>query len=188
MSRGLCREPAAAEGRIMPISVKMFSAIMAMAGFAVFVTFGLACFFNWTWPPLPSAFLPSALLGHRRRRRSFDIDKLYDEEMKRYHGGITWGRTQIEQKSLILLGKWMTEQQRKCCRDLGWFLVVGKHTGHVYCVCLGSAHVVRVTGKRFAFGIYLMDHPIGDMALAQKLIVETNEKFMLRRACRVEVL
>jgi len=107
--------------------------------------------------------------------------------MKTHGSSLYMVRFSEDEKAIILLKKWLSAQQRDYFDKLGWFLVVGEHTGHVYCVCMGSIYVVRVTGKRLAFGLYLMDHPNGDMALAQKLIVETNEKFMLTHACRAEV-
>jgi hypothetical protein len=86
-----------------------------------------------------------------------------------------------EARGKRLLGEWLSPEQRAQFDAHGYFEVVGCHTGTRYRIRYGSSANIEELDKQGRPAIGLCFVPIGqlvpgDVMLAQKIALETNEK------------
>jgi|SRR4051812_42189506 hypothetical protein len=89
-----------------------------------------------------------------------------------------------ERRSLKLMRTWLSDAQRKQLDSLGYFDVVGNHTGRRYRIRLGTSTNITeldrfghsVSGWCFVPAESL---PTGDVMLAQKIALENDEEAAL---------
>ena len=96
-----------------------------------------------------------------------------------------------EGRSLRLLRQWLSPEQRTRLAESGYFEVAGCDTGRRYRIFAGAAtNVCEVDGRgRPKLGLCFVprgDLPIGDVMLAQKIALETDERGALAVARRFE--
>ncbi len=93
-----------------------------------------------------------------------------------------WKRT--ERRANKLLRAHLSKRQLSTLDRHGWINVRGNHTGRLYRIdCGGCAHNIFSRGVNYCT---MMDAsaPVGDHLLAQKLLIETNERKFLKIAVR----
>lgn len=87
-------------------------------------------------------------------------------------------------RSMKLLKRYLTPYQRKSLKKRGYFIVTAQ-SGTRYRLCNHAhANTYRLRGNSpiHRYCISLVNVPVGDSLLAQKLMLETNEKKFLRIA------
>jgi hypothetical protein len=138
----------------------LFNQLVLGIGFSVSLTFGL----------LSAAF---DVAGHRSRRRN----------------SILLARSKPEDRAEALLNEWLCPEQRATLERHGYFEVRGCHTGKRYRIRRGrNMNIDEVSkegdlGPVWCFGP--VGHlPLGDVMLAQKLALETDEQATLAVANR----
>jgi len=89
-----------------------------------------------------------------------------------------------DQKAREFLRCWLTSEQMNSLLEEGSFAVEGSDTGNLYTIQYGRLSVRRNLDG-VCFGFYPRDRLCdADIALAQKLMLETNEPWVMSRACR----
>jgi hypothetical protein len=109
------------------------------------------------------------------------------ETVARYRACAARRRVKAEQKAIALLKEWLSPAQRAQYERDGHFEVMGSHSGKRYRIRRAghmnidelSEHGALVTIWCFGPDGYL---PVGDVMLAQKIALETNEKAALQVA------
>jgi len=97
-----------------------------------------------------------------------------------------------EKRSLKLMRKWLSADQRKQFDARGYFDVIGSHSGRRYRIRTGrSANICELdrfghTVARWCF-VPCEDLPIGDVMLAQKIALENDETSALSVARSFQV-
>ena len=94
-----------------------------------------------------------------------------------------------EQRGLKLLREWLSQEQLAQYDARRYFEVIGCHTGKRYRICHGNGanivelddHARPTTGWCFVPGEHLV---AGDVMLAQKIALETDERGALEKANR----
>jgi hypothetical protein len=94
-----------------------------------------------------------------------------------------------EERGLKLLREWLSREQRAQYDALDYFEVIGCHTGKRYRICHGiGANVFELddAGLRRAGWCFVLKDPLvaGDVMLAQKVALETDERGALAVANR----
>ena len=100
-------------------------------------------------------------------------------------------RFESEAKALKLLKEWLSPKQRACYERFRYFDVVGCDTGTRYRVHHGTQTNIEelgATGRHVCKWCFVPDGDLvaGDVMLAQKIALETNERSALsvaRRSC-----
>ena len=107
----------------------------------------------------------------------------------RSNPGFGWRSAEIEARSLKLLKEWLSEEQRRCYEERGYFEVIGCDSRTVYRI--HRARQMNVTqldrsGKPVCGWCFLPDGNLaaGDVMLAQKVALETDERGALAVANR----
>ena len=127
-------------------------------------------------------------LGHGQAARPYDIvRRALDDNL--YGTFFLPLSTDAETRSIELLKDWLTAEQRTQFESTGKFSVVGSESGDRYWIEDGSTsfNVVRIDGKtktgtqRYCF-VPKTTSAKGDVMLAQKIVLETNEPEALRVA------
>ena len=102
-----------------------------------------------------------------------------------------WGRgnEEAEQKARALLRRWLSPAQLEQYEKIGHFEVLGSDSGKRYCIHTHSQMNIDELderGARVAVWCFLPEGPlaIGDIMLAQKIALETNERAALAIANR----
>ncbi len=98
-------------------------------------------------------------------------------------------RSETNVRALTLLKKWLSPEQRACYERLGYFDVVGCDTGKRYRIHHGTQTNIEElghTGQRVCKWCFVPDGDLvaGDVMLAQKIALETNERGALTVAHR----
>ena len=94
-----------------------------------------------------------------------------------------------EERGLKLLREWLSQEQLAQFDANNYFEVIGCHTGKRYRICHGNGanivelddHARPTTGWCFVPGEHLV---AGDVMLAQKIALETDERGALEKANR----
>lgn len=114
-------------------------------------------------------------MRRRRAPRGWEIGKgdgmSYEDEI---------GEARI--RSMALLDLWLTTQQRYQLHKYGAFIVKGSHSGEEYVI--GDSPPYNVTKRDLLLMCFMpknLDFP-GDIMLVQKIMLENNEKEVLRVA------
>lgn len=106
---------------------------------------------------------------------------------------------QSERRALGLLKDWLSPEQLACYERFRYFDVIGSDTGTVYRIHHGSQTNIEElgsTGRLVCKWCFVPDGNLaaGDVMLAQKIALETNERgalsvanrsFVLYRGCRI---
>jgi hypothetical protein len=119
---------------------------------------------------------------------SFDLARLHARRRGRVAGQPS--KPEDEDKASALLNEWLRPEQRATLDRHGYFDVRGSHTGKCYRIRRGRNMNIDELGKNggqvatWCFGPvgYL---PLGDVMLAQKLALETDEQTTLAVANRL---
>jgi hypothetical protein len=103
-------------------------------------------------------------------------------------GGSTF-RHETETRALTLLKEWLSPQQRDCYERFRYFDVVGSDTGTRYRIHHGTQTNIDElgnTGQHICKWCFVPDGDLvaGDVMLAQKIALETNERGALSIAHR----
>ena len=98
-------------------------------------------------------------------------------------------RSETNVRALTLLKEWLTPEQRACYERLGYFDVVGSDTGTRYRIHHGTQTNIEElshTGQRVCKWCFVPEGDLvaGDVMLAQKIALETNERGALSVAHR----
>ena len=98
-------------------------------------------------------------------------------------------RLETEARSLTLLKEWLSPEQRACYEQFRYFEVVGSHTGTRYRIHHGTqinVEELSQTGQHVCKWCFFPDGSlvVGDVMLAQKIALETNERDALSVARR----
>ena len=98
-------------------------------------------------------------------------------------------RLETEARALTLLKEWLSPEQRACYERFRYFEVVGSHTGTRYRIHHGTQTNVEElshTGQRVCKWCFVPEGNlvVGDVMLAQKIALETNERDALSVARR----
>ena len=106
-----------------------------------------------------------------------------------YRVGANRRRRQAERRASDLLKEWLSPTQRAQYERTGEFEVRGSHSGNRYRI--RRAQQINVDelddrGRRIAVWCFLPEEyvPVGDVMLAQKIVLENDEPAMLRIAFR----
>jgi hypothetical protein len=100
---------------------------------------------------------------------------------------------QAERRAIVLLKEWLSPSQLVQYRRVGYFDVTGSHTGKCYRILHGRQTNICELDKRgrpvvtWCFGPE-GNLPTGDILLAQKIALETNEQAALQVANRTRAL
>jgi hypothetical protein len=103
------------------------------------------------------------------------------------------GKPDPAEKAMALLENWLTPEQRECFRANRHFMVVGSVSKKTYRIDIGqvfNVHQLDVTGypiRRLCFVPDNTQH-VGDVMLAQKIMLETDEDRALRIANKQPLL
>jgi hypothetical protein len=116
---------------------------------------------------------------------AFDLVELHT----RRGGRLTSQRSIPEQKADALLKEWLSPEQRSTLHKYGFFEVRGSHTGKCYRIRRGrNMNIYEVDTGQTQVAIWCfgpVGHlPLGDVMLAQKLALETDEQAALAVANR----
>jgi hypothetical protein len=101
--------------------------------------------------------------------------------------GLPGEGTQAERRAIVLLKEWLSPSQLFQYRTVGHFDVTGSHTGKCYRILHGRQANICELDKRgrpvvtWCFGPE-GNLPTGDILLAQKIALETNEQAALQVA------
>lgn len=103
--------------------------------------------------------------------------------------GFGWRSAEIETRSLKLLKEWLSEEQLRCYVERGYFEVIGSDSGSVFRIHRARQMNVKQldhSGKPVCGWCFLPDGNLaaGDVMLAQKVALETDEKAALAVANR----
>jgi hypothetical protein len=95
--------------------------------------------------------------------------------------GFGWRSGEIEARSLKLLREWLSEEQRRCYEERGYFEVIGSDSRRVYRIHRARQMNVKQlddSGKPICGWCFLPDGNLaaGDVMLAQKVALETDER------------
>ena len=108
-----------------------------------------------------------------------------------YGGGLTtdWGHSKADQKSIALLKEWLTPEQLKDFEQTNSFDVTGCHSRSRYRISKARSFGVRRMDKsnnvdRLLCFVPTTVNSLGDIMLAQKIMLETNETKALKIANR----
>ena len=98
-------------------------------------------------------------------------------------------RSETNVRALTLLKEWLSPEQRTCYERLGYFDVVGSDTGKRYRIHHGTQTNIEElshTGQRVCKWCFAPEGNLvaGDVMLAQKIALETNERGALTVAHR----
>jgi hypothetical protein len=98
-------------------------------------------------------------------------------------------RSEAERRSITLLTQWLSPEQRAQYENSGCFEVSGSHTRKCYRIRSGRQVNIDELGEhgaRVAVLCFLPEGPlpVGDVMLAQKIALETDEPGALRAAIR----
>jgi len=98
-------------------------------------------------------------------------------------------RIEAERRAVALLKQWLSPEQRAQYEHSGWFEVSGSHTGKRYRIRSGrqvNVDELSEHGGRVAVLCFLPEGllPVGDVMLAQKIALETDEPAALKAAIR----
>jgi hypothetical protein len=98
-------------------------------------------------------------------------------------------RSETNVRALTLLKEWLSPEQRASYERLGYFEVVGSDTGKSYRIHHGTQTNIEElshTGQRVCKWCFVPDGDLvaGDVMLAQKIALETNERGALTVAHR----
>jgi hypothetical protein len=115
----------------------------------------------------------------------FDLVELHT----RRGGRLTSQRSKPEQKADALLKEWLSPEQRSTLDSYEFFEVRGSHTGKCYRIRRGrNMNIYEVGTGQTQVAIWCfgpVEHlPLGDVMLAQKLALETDEQAALAVANR----
>jgi hypothetical protein len=116
---------------------------------------------------------------------AFDLVELHT----RRGGRLTSQHSKPEQKADALLKEWLSPAQRSTLHKYGFFEVRGSHTGKCYRIRRGrNMNIYEVGTGQTQVAIWCfgpVGHlPLGDVMLAQKLALETDEQAALAVANR----
>jgi len=94
--------------------------------------------------------------------------------------GLRARRTNAERRAATLLKEWLTPAQRAQYEQEGHFDVIGCHTGRRYRIRHGrQANIVELDGRGGRLSAWCFgpegELPTGDILLAQKIALETDE-------------
>jgi hypothetical protein len=122
-------------------------------------------------------------------RTRFDRARHRPLQRVRNTPGFGWRSAETEARSLRLLKEWLSEAQLRCYEEHGYFEVVGCDSRSVYRI--HRARQMNVTqldrsGKPICGWCFLPDGNLaaGDVMLAQKVALETDERGALAVANR----
>ena len=98
-------------------------------------------------------------------------------------------RFETEARALTLLKEWLSPKQRACYERFRYFDVLGSDTGTRYRIHHGTQTNIEElssTGQHVCKGCFVPDGDLvaGDVMLAQKIALETNERGALSVAHR----
>jgi hypothetical protein len=102
-------------------------------------------------------------------------------------------RLEREARGQRLLRNWLTPAQLRCYEEHAYFEVVGSHSGRTYRIHHGTQANVEqldVEGRTACAWCFVPEGDLvaGDVMLAQKIAIETNEKAALAVAIRYATL
>jgi hypothetical protein len=111
------------------------------------------------------------------------FDRVENRPLRRARNtaGFGWRSAEIEARSLKLLKEWLSEDQRRCFEQRGYFEVIGSDSGRVYRIRRARQMNVKqldASGKPICGWCFLPDGNLaaGDVMLAQKIALETDER------------
>ncbi len=107
----------------------------------------------------------------------------------RYGSAAETFRHETETRALTLLKEWLSPKQRACYERFRYFDVVGSDTGTRYRIHHGTQTNIEElsgTGQQVCKWCFVPDGDLvaGDVMLAQKIALETNERGALSVALR----
>lgn len=107
----------------------------------------------------------------------------------RYGSGSRTFRQETEARALTLLKEWLSPKQRDCFERFRYFDVIGSDTGTRYRIHHGiqtNIEELNGTGQQVCKWCFVPDGDLvaGDVMLAQKIALETNERDALSVAHR----
>jgi len=118
-----------------------------------------------------------------RQRMALEME-MSAERLRRAQTERREARLEAHRRSIVLLKEWLTPKQLDQYERTGCFEVIGDYTGNRYWINKPGAYNIDVvgTGKRICVVPIDPNLAEGDVMLAQKIALETNETETLRIA------